>query len=184
MMVAVPWAEIVEPIPENLFREPVEYIRADHYRQRQVCALLGEMARHATPESEREAAGVALDYLQRQLPLHVADVEDDLLDRMRKRCLPEDAVGEVVDKLREDYARAARIGQDLLVGLRRIAEGVPLPDLGAFRSLAAAFSETQRRRIAWENDVVLALARQRLQPGDMADLGRAMAARRGIAYPE
>jgi hemerythrin-like domain-containing protein len=46
------------------------------------------------------------------------------------------------------------------------------------------FSETQRRHVTWEDRVLLPLARQRLTPEDLAEIGRSMAARRGIAAPE
>ena len=38
-------AEKIEAIPENLFREPIDYLYADHYRQRVVCGYLDEIAR-------------------------------------------------------------------------------------------------------------------------------------------
>jgi hemerythrin-like domain-containing protein len=184
MMVALLWAEIVEPIPENLFREPLEFIRADHYRQRQVCAVLDDIARHAAPESEREAARLALDYLERQLPLHIADEEQDLFDRLRACCLPEDGIEDMLHMLHGEHAREDRLAQELLPALRRVAEGIPPQDTGAFRRIAATFSETQRRHIAWENDFLLPLARRRLRPADIAEFGRAMAVRRGAEYPE
>ena len=44
------------------------------------------------------------------------------------------------------------------------------------------FAEAQRRHIAWENSLVLPLARKRLTAKDLETMGRNMAARRGIAY--
>lgn len=184
MMVALLWAEIVEPIPENLFREPIEFIRADHYRQRQVCAVLDDIARHAEPENESEAARLVLNYLERQLPLHIADEEQDLFDRLRARCLPEDNIEDVLGNLHGEHARDEQLAQGLLAALRQIADGTPPPDTAVFRRIAASFSETHRRHIAWENDFLLPLARRRLRPADMAAFGRAMAARRGAEYPE
>jgi hemerythrin-like domain-containing protein len=177
-------AEILEQIPENLFREPVEFILADHYRQRQVCDLLEDIACHAAPESERAAAALVLDYLERELPLHVADEEKDLFPRLRQRALPEDSVPDLLRLLGGEHARDETLARGLLAALRRIADGQPLNDPGTFRRLAGTFGETHRRHIAWENAFLLPLARRRLRPADMVDLGRAMAARRGIAYPD
>lgn len=42
--------------------------------------------------------------------------------------------------------------------------------------------EAQRRHLAWENGVVLPLAQKRLESGDLEEMGRNMAARRGMAY--
>jgi hypothetical protein len=49
-----------------------------------------------------------------------------------------------------------------------------------FGQKCQAMSEFQRRHIAWENGVLLPLAKRRLTAGDIADLGRAMAGRRGV----
>ncbi len=43
-----------------------------------------------------------------------------------------------------------------------------------------AFSETQRRHLAWTNAVILPRARTYLTAGDHSELGRRMAARRGM----
>ena len=34
----------IETIPENLFREPIDYLFTDHFRQRVVCNFLDEIA--------------------------------------------------------------------------------------------------------------------------------------------
>ena len=44
-------------------------------------------------------------------------------------------------------------------------------------------AETWRLYLAWENQVLLPLAREWLSAVDLAELGRAMAARRGAAHP-
>jgi hemerythrin-like domain-containing protein len=43
--------------------------------------------------------------------------------------------------------------------------------------------ETQRRHIVWENNIILPLARRRFSVEDMEEIGRDMAARRGLEYP-
>ena len=49
---------------------------------------------------------------------------------------------------------------------------------------ARTFGVLQRRHLAWENGTILPLARKRLNKHDLAELGRKMAARRGLSFPD
>ena len=64
-----------------------------------------------------------------------------------------------------------------------IAKGAKLANPVRMLFNARAFAEAQRRHIAWENNVLLPLARKRLTEADLKELGRNMAAMRGIVYP-
>ena len=177
-------AEKIEAIPENLFREPVDYLYADHFRQRVVCGFLDEIAQD--PEAGRvpEIAALVLDYLVRDLPQHTADEEQDLFPRLRARCKPEDQVERIIMLLSEEHARDQEVVLALPAGLRSLVEGRPLPQPELFVQAASTFAECQRRHLAWEEGVIFPLARKRLQPDDLAELGRNMAARRGLSFPK
>ena len=177
-------AEKIEAIPENLFREPVDYLYADHFRQRVVCGLLDEIADDHEAARVPEIAGLVLDYLLRDLPQHVADEEQDLFPRLRARCRPEDEVERVLMLLSEEHARDQEVVLALPAGLRSLVEGRPLRQPELFVQAASTFAECQRRHLAWEEGVIFPLARKRLQPDDLAELGRNMAARRGLSFPK
>lgn len=174
----------LEPIPENLLREPVEYFYAEHFRQRCLCVALDEvMASPSDPRVPKRAAAI-LEFLEHELPRHIEDEEQTLFPMLRLRCKAEDRIDQILGLLCEEHERDDVLGAALMAGLRRIAAGTASPSWDAFWRAATAFSETQRRHLAWENAVVLPLVRKRLNVADMVALGRAMAARRGIAYPE
>ncbi len=177
-------AEKIEAIPENLFREPIDYLYADHFRQRVVCRYLDEIAQDHEAARVAEIAALVLDYLLRDLPRHSADEEQDLFPRLLARCKPEDDVERIVMLLSEEHVRDQEVGLALPAGLRSLIEGRPIPDLGVFLQAASTFAECQRRHLAWEEGVVFPLARKRLQPDDLAGLGQSMAARRGVTYPK
>jgi hemerythrin-like domain-containing protein len=174
----------IEAIPENLFREPIDYLYADHFRQRVVCKFLDDIAQD--PEAGRvpELAVIVLDYLMQDLPQHIADEEKDLFPRLRTRCKPEDQVERVLLLLSEEHARDQDVLLALPAGLRSLIAGRPLQRPELFVQAASTFAECQRRHLAWEEGVILPLARKRLGPEDLAGLGRSMAARRGVTYPE
>ncbi len=46
------------------------------------------------------------------------------------------------------------------------------------------FAATQQRHLEWEDRVVLPLAQKRLSAEDLEQIGRNMAARRGLSYPD
>ena len=173
----------IEAIPENLFREPIDYLYADHFRQRVVCKFLDQIAFDPGAANVARLATLALEYLEQDLSHHIADEEQDLFPRLRTRCKPPDHIVSILTVLSEEHAKDAELSSGLLAGLRRLKEGRPLKQVSEFLQTAAAFAETQRRHIAWEEDVVLPLARKRLSANDLEEIGRGMAARRGLAFP-
>jgi hemerythrin-like domain-containing protein len=176
--------EKVEAIPENLFREPIDYLFADHYRQRIICKHLDQIALDpGTDEASGLVAGV-LEYLERDLPLHVADEEQDLFPRLSARCGSEDRIEDTLTRLTEEHRRDRELGRQLSAGLRLLAKGGASASDVTLLKAASTFAEAQRAHLALEEGSVLPLARKRLLPGDLAELGRAMAARRGATYPE
>jgi hemerythrin-like domain-containing protein len=176
--------EEIEAIPENLFREPIDYLFADHYRQRIICKHLDQIAFDPGTDQAARLAEVVLEYLERDLPLHIADEEQDLFPHLRARCEPKDQIEGILTQLSEEHARCQELGLHLSAGLRHLAEGHPSTNEDAFLETASTFAENQRRHFALEERVILPLARKRLLQSDLAELGRSMAARRGAAYPE
>jgi hemerythrin-like domain-containing protein len=174
---------VIEPIPENLFREPLEYISADHYRQRTVCRLVDAIAADPDGDDASSRARAVLDYLETEMPQHIADEEQGLFARLRDSSEGEDDLENLVTLLVEEHADDRELAADLIEPLRHIAAGEGPPDAAVFSRAAALYCETQRRHLAWEEVYLLPLARKRLTSEDIAELGRGMAARRGIEYP-
>jgi len=174
----------IEPIPENLFRAPIDYLYAEHFRQLIVCNLLDDIAEDpARRDAPRQAARV-LSYLEHDLPQHIADEEKDLLPFLRERCVPTDRAERVLHLLSEEHGRDQNLSDSLCAGLRALAAGKPPTSKETFLRAAAAFAELQRRHLAWEDELILPLARERLTAEDLKTIGLRMAARRGVDYPD
>lgn len=174
----------IEEIPENLLRVPIDYLYADHYRQRTMWAMLDALVVDPCSRAAPRSSAVLLTYLERDLPRHIADEEEDLFPRLKARALPEDGVADVLALLSEEHVEAGRLLPPLVAALRLLAAGAPLADERAFARDATLFAAAQRRHQAWENRIVMPVARKRLTRDDLAEIGRNMAARRGIAFPE
>jgi len=175
----------MERIPDNLLLEPIEYIFADHCRQRDMCGALKTLAKHSgSPETITEAAETILKCLQHDLALHIEDEEQDLFPRLSKRAKPEDKFDDTLHLLGREHLRDRELADEVIRGLKRLAVGEPLEDPQAFRTASEMLSEIHLSHLNWENTVVLELARLRLNPDDQREMAKSMAARRAIKLPE
>ncbi len=164
----------------NLFRHPIEYLFREHDRQRMICATLMLLAHDWTADSAPENAALVLGYLEHEMPLHIADEEEDLFPLPTRRCAPEDEFDEIVALLSSDHETDEKHYLALLAPLRTIVNGLRPPDPVQFAVDARVFAILQLRHLGWENGTVLPLARRCLTAADKAEMGRKMAERRGI----
>ncbi len=145
-----------------------------------ICSTLEYLAHDCAADRAPENAALVLGYLEHEMPLHIADEEEDLFPQLTLRCGPEDEVDELVTQLSREHATDEKSYLALLTPLRGIVKGQPLTVTAQFAISASAFAARQRRHLWWENGTVLPLARQRLTAADKAEFGRKMAERRGI----
>lgn len=165
------------------FGQPLDLILSEHTRQNAVCAWLeacadGEELAAIVPQAER-----LLAFLTEDLSRHCEDEERDLFPLLRQRSTREDGADRIVDQLSAEHTLDRDVVDFLVEDLERLARHGKLPNPIRFFINLKAFAITQMRHLAWENRTVLPLARRRLTDADLADLGRRMAARRGITLP-
>lgn len=172
------------PIPASdprLLAAPLDFLEAEHYRQRVVLDHLDALADGVEASAAPEIVAGVLRYLREDMGLHVADEERDLFPLLRRRAGPGDDVEFILALLASEHTRDHELASAVIAALERMAR------TGArdskLKSAGPAFAETQRRHLAWENALVIPRARHILQPADLARLGRAMAKRRGVRVP-
>jgi hypothetical protein len=174
------------PLPENLFRAPIDFLIADHARIRGVCDGLDLLARSEARHVDREAAAQALAFLERDLPRHFRDEEDVLMPQLR-RSWPAGgraALEKNLRSLQQQHRHDTSLSVRLLPLLRRMAAGAPAASEKVFSECCAALTVSLGRNLAWEEGAILRPAARYLSASDLEVLGRAMAARHGIAFPE
>ena len=172
------------PVPRaEEFHRPLEFLFSEHDHQRVLCAALERLAQDPLAPDAPEAAAAVLDYYQTRLGAHYGDEERDLFPLLRVRADPDDGIVEILALLSEEHATDDELLQGLLGPLRAIAHHTRPDDVPSFKAAAHTFSILQRRHLAWENGTILPLARRRLTDRDQTELGRRMAARRGLALP-
>ena len=169
--------------PSSQLAEPLDYIFAEHFRQRVLCNVLDEIADQERPD--RQMIEAVLRFLRVDFAPHMQDEEHDLFPMLRRRAEPEDRIDDVIGQLTQEHA-ADRLDARLITeGLSKVlagkvATGVESP-LG---KLLHRFAENERNHLTLENAIILPLARVRLTADDLRNMAMQMAARRGIDLQE
>lgn len=173
----------IEAVPEELLADPLNFFFAEHYRHRQLCKAIDDLAAATFFDGERISEIVA--FLRYEAPVHIIDEEEDLFPLLRRRCLPEDDVEGVLGVLSAEHKVDGVLGVQVRDYLEACLEQHTAPgaDLSRRKDLKA-FASQERRHLALENAVVLPIARLRLSDEDLRGLSRRLAARRGRVLDE
>ncbi len=165
------------------FRAPLDILAAEHARQLAICDVLDRWVRNPRHTDQAELKAVH-DYLVRDLPLHIDDEDWDLFPMLKSRVPQGDDVDDIFKQLHAEHETDRELQAELVRNLEHVINHEAFDDPVSFFTNVVAFSQTQRRHLAWENAVVMTRARKHLTEEDCTELGRRMAARRGIDFPE
>ena len=163
--------------------DPLGFILAEHLRHRELCQVAEELA--AAPHVDRKLASAIADFLETEMAMHVIDEEEDLFPLLRRRAVATDGIERIIGLLSGEHAADEALARTLIDGLRAALdadERHALPQ--ELCNALLAFADRERRHLTVENAIVLPLAAKRLTKRDQRELGRRMAARRGIAVKE
>lgn len=171
------------------FDQPLGLLSDCHRRIEQFLAVLATTAAvHRgceLPEADRRAFEGALRYFETAAPRHSADEEDSLFPRLRVAADPEaQAALKTLARLESDHSVANRLHADVhALGTRWLANGT-LPEQDA-RTLSGHLAELERlyrAHIAVEDRELFPAAGRVLSAGELFEVGREMAARRGVPF--
>lgn len=169
----------IEDIPRELMAEPLDWFFAEHFRHRQFCRLMNEVAAAHVFDGERITRLV--EFLRNDLPLHIIDEEQDLFPLLRRRVLPEDEVEQALGMLSAEHKADAMAAQQVRDCLEACLARQAAPGMDPVsRKVLQGFATQELRHLALENAVILPIARLRLSPQDLESMSRRLAARRGI----
>lgn len=176
-----------EPIPSignleapgiELLDTPLDFIFAEHFRQRCLCGHLRRIA--TTRLATREEATVIVSFLTRDLVLHHVDEDEDLFPAVQRRALPEDELEPIVERLTADHTKASAWIDAIRAELTRPLDGDHLQVSAHGADAMLAYATSEHRHLSIENSIVLVIARRRLTTSDLNALSRSMKARRGL----
>lgn len=166
------------PPPLSLLDQPLDYLLADHFRQRSLCAEFRRIAEERTVP--RGAADAIAAFLMEDLERHHMDEEDALFPALRRRLRPEDDLGFILARLIEDHRHAESMRDGVVEALVSDPAADPVTLSQATAEVMAAFAAGEHRHLAVENGIVMVIARKRLTTDDLAGISQRMKASRGI----
>jgi hemerythrin-like domain-containing protein len=177
---ALPHPGGIEPSPPQLLKEPLEFLFAEHFRQRQMCKILEYLA--VAPAFDVAMIATTDDFIRYDLALHVIDEEEDFFPLLRRRCSEEDDIEDILGRLSADHA----LDQKLAVRVRAVfaqslERRTPPSAIEGGAQALLELAKQEKSHMALENAVVMPLARRRLTADDLEALSLRLAARRGVA---
>jgi hemerythrin-like domain-containing protein len=166
------------------FSKPLEALKACHQRIRMQCETLRRivehMKAHGCDDEARQAAGNVMRYFDTAGRHHHEDEEEDLLPKMMTAATMGrgSRLTRLVADIATEHREIDRLWTDLRAALQEISAGenIPLDALHVDR-----FVKLYQSHIVAEEANVLPLAEMLLSKDDLAEIGVAMAQRRGIA---
>ena len=159
--------------------EPLDYIFAEHFRQRVLCNAIDEIAGQEQPDVELIEA--VLRFLRVDFAPHMQDEEHDLFPVLRKRAEPGDRLEEVIRQLTQEHAADGLDAKLITEGLEKVLAGkAATGSQSALGKILHRFAENERHHLTLENAIVLPMARALLSSDDLALIAQQMAARRGV----
>lgn len=166
-----PW--VIEAMPPALINSPLDFIFAEHHRQRQAAMILNLIA-----DGEFDTKGVnnLIAFLEGDFALHVGDEELGFFPILRQLCQPEDNIDPLIARLVEEHKDDETISDDIIERLKKLRLGVPL-DKGDKRRIHV-FAEHLRQHLALENAVLLPIARVRMDDTALSTLSYTLKQRR------
>ncbi len=161
------------PLPLDM-DNPLDILEHEHHRQKWLCDVLENIADGLPGKLEAALARTAVDILKTEAPLHHEQEEACLFPLLTQRAQPEDNIEAVIRQLTREHLADDTYSNDLIHLLEEIADGIrpANPEMAGY--MIRGFFESYRRHIAFEDLVILPLARMRLTDWDLKKLHSCM----------
>jgi hemerythrin-like domain-containing protein len=173
--------------PESSFSDPIGLLSDCHRRIERFLSVLDQIADLARggplTDEQRKSLDSALTYFRQPATKHTADEEESLFPRLRSVDTPEArAVLEKLEELEKEHAHAEKSHAEVdRLGRAWLSAGSLAPvDAATFSALVTELANLYRRHISIEETEVFTVAARALSKAEREDVGREMAARRGL----
>ncbi|MBX3454430.1 hemerythrin domain-containing protein [Ferrovibrio sp.] len=144
-----------------------------------ICAMIDRLPLSG-PDTLSQLGPALAAYLRQDFPAIVAEEEEGLLPLLRQRLLLGDDLEPAIRQLSDEHRRDTQRALSLAAECDALAEGLDPEDVAGILVSLAAFAEQQRRHLAWEEAIILPVARARLTEQDLRSWNRAMRARKRL----
>lgn len=166
----------IDAPPTELLAAPLEFLFAEHLRQRQLANLLELIADGVI---NRRTIGQVIKFVEVDLAQHILDEEVSFFPLLRPLCAAEDRVDNLLRLLADEHREDENATEDAVRILGGLAKGAAVSESEA--EFLRSFASRLKRHLALENGVLLPLARARMTAEALRLLSLSMAERRGGA---
>jgi hemerythrin-like domain-containing protein len=173
--------------PESDYTDPLGLLGDCHRRIECFLELLATITRSARggalSAEQRKAMETARVYFKNAAPRHTLDEEESLFPRLRAASDPRAAATlSLIEHLHTDHEAADEVHREVDALVKRwLVEGVLATEMARhLAGLLDSLSNIYQQHIAVEESQVFPLAGRVLSPAALEQMGREMAARRGI----
>lgn len=154
--------------------DPISYLENSHAEQLRVCDLLEEIADSLPLHVDRLKCFYAAGKLRTSIRIHQMDEDRGLFPILRRHAELESAIHASLERLEGEHLEDESLSHDIIDALERLSRGQAVHSVDGLSYMLRAFFDSHRRHIAFENEVILPKARQRLQPGELAEIEKVM----------
>lgn len=164
---------VIDAPSVELLSSPLDFLFAEHLRQRQFAKLLALIADGVI---NRRAIAGAASFMENDLAQHILDEELSFFPLLKPLCEADDNIDALLDLLAAEHREDEEASVTVLSILREMAAGEGPGEIG--QAALRDFAEHLRHHLALENGVLLPLARARMTPGALSLLGQLITMRR------
>ncbi|MBC3918814.1 hemerythrin domain-containing protein [Undibacterium sp. CY18W] len=168
------------------FDQPLAVLKHCHDRIRKQLATLSKLgthlAGHGADEEARQAAQAVLNYFTKAAPLHHDDEEVNLLPELKRTAKEDDAalLARLAPTILDQHGIMNTQWQQLEKQLRVIVASADCAPASLSATDVQAFNALYDEHMQIEETHIAPMAKRLFSAAQMADLGAAMQARRGI----
>lgn len=168
-------------LPAGLLEKPLDYLMADHDRQRAVCAYLKQAVR--LERIDRASARAISGFLAEDLKQHFDDERLALYPALISRSADDAEFTHSIRHIERVHAGSEGMVDYLIEHLQRLASRNVTHLSPEFSELLLEYARQEQQSLAFENSVILAIAGVRLKKSDLGRISADMKARRGVVAP-
>jgi hemerythrin-like domain-containing protein len=150
--------------------DPIGIIEGEHALQLELCDLLDVIADGLPLAFDQSLAVIAVAILQGSVPTHTRFEDEALFPLLRRRLTADDPVVSALTCLEREHQWDAQIVSELTEALKSAVGSSAVQNPVALRHILRGFSESHRRHIVWEEQVVIPAARIALTGEDLGEL--------------
>ncbi len=167
-----------EPLPERLplsiDGDPLDFLCNSHHAQLALCDVLEGIADSLPNDIDRRLCFRAAMALRVDISLHHLDEERGLFPLLRKRVSVHESLQSSLQRLESEHYADEGFSEEVIEGLEALSRARADINHELIGYMLRGFFESIRRHIAFENEVLLPLARNAFTSGDLDTLAAVM----------